>query len=526
MASLDEQALPGIGDTLGSLRLVELLGEGGMGVVYRAQHLRLPRQAVIKILKPQLARSLDEVQRFFEEARAVNEIGHRNIVDVVDFVAEREHSPPLVYMVMESLDGEDLASYLRKNGPLPAPEVLEITLPLLEALEAAHRVGIVHRDLKPENVFLHHSAEGRVVKLLDFGVAKAFGNRAASGLTSPGITLGTPRYMAPEQVRSKPLDARTDLYALGLMLYEMLAGKPPFEAEDLTEVMLMQARSTPPPLPRDPQRPLSVSLESAVLRCLEKKPGARYQSAEDLRDALVRCPEGREATEPTPPPVRVSAAHEELSETARTKRNFWLGLGAASVLTAALLVIAVVLLVRGGDPPPQQADLGVRTARAPTLPAATAKVDAAAALLRGLTVVSKPAGAKVLIDGKRVGRTPLRDTSIRTRAVELQLVLSGYALHKETVPAGERKLHRSIALRRLRRRPRGSGTVLLTARLEGESVWAHVYVDGKRRKQQTPTRLKLAAGRHTIEVKREGRRGKRTILVRPRARISLPIDLR
>ena len=531
--------LPGPGDVLGSYRLTECLGEGGMGVVYRAEHLRLPRKAAIKILKPALARSSEEVQRFFEEARAVNEVGHRNIVDVTDFVAEPERQ--LVYMVMESLSGLDLAAYLRQRGALPPAEALEIALPVLDALHAAHRLQIVHRDLKPENVFLHEGADGRVVKLLDFGVAKAFGSRRAAGLTSPGITLGTPRYMAPEQVRAKDLDARTDIYAFGVMLYEMLAGRPPFASEDATEVMISQVREVPPPFATgDGGIELSVSVQQVVLRCLEKHPDKRFQTALAVREALERCPEMLTVTERTPAQSFEGAAvaATEPVDDQRHRRRM-LALAGGALLFIALGVIALVLLR-----PKQERD--VKVVLGPAADARAAKPLAAtrpatlrtaadarspspppAPGWRRLSVDSTPRGAEVFIDGKLRGRTPLAGLAIARDTTQLRLHRRGFRDHEETLTVGAAVMQRLVRLERLGRHPGTThGRLRVATSLGGSSQKARVLIDGKV-VGETPLTLRVRAGRHVVEVRHAKRRRRRTVVVRGRKRptiLLIPLD--
>ena len=286
------------GNMLGSYRITSQAGEGGMGVVYRAEHARLGRKVAIKMLRRDLVQRKEIVARFFNEARAVNEIGHPNIVDIIDFVEDYEVNPPLVYMVMELLEGQDLRSRISQAGALDADEAISIGLQVCNALIAVHKVRILHRDLKPDNIFLikkreideeyeqHHGAR---VKLLDFGVARAFGERERDNITDPGTAIGTPEYMAPEQVLGRELDNRTDIYALGMVLYEMLTGNVPFTSHSFGEILVRAVKERPPPVfeARKQGPPVPKDLEIVVMRCLEKDPQLRFQTVKDLRKVLA-----------------------------------------------------------------------------------------------------------------------------------------------------------------------------------------------------------------------------------------------
>jgi eukaryotic-like serine/threonine-protein kinase len=241
-----------IGQTVGNYRITQLLGEGGMGAVYLAEHPGIGRKAAVKVLHPELTRHTDMAARFFNEARAANAIHHPGIVEVFDFGTL---PTGVSYIVMELLQGESLAGRLRKGGPLPMAAALEYATQAAAALGAAHKEGIVHRDLKPDNLYLVPDPRnpGReMIKVLDFGIAKLAGNPDAPGSvkTRTGTIMGTPVYMSPEQCRgTKEVDHRTDIYALGVILYEMLCGAPPFVSEGHGELIHLHI-SAPPPPPR------------------------------------------------------------------------------------------------------------------------------------------------------------------------------------------------------------------------------------------------------------------------------------
>jgi serine/threonine-protein kinase len=268
-------------------RVERVIGEGGMGMVVSARHIQLDEFVAIKFLLPDVAQNPEAVERFAREARASIKIKSEHVVRVMD-VGTLEGNVP--YMVMEFLQGGDLSALLQaRGGPLTPHEAIEYVLQACEALADAHVLGIVHRDLKPANLFLTHRSDGSAcVKVLDFGISKVTG-ASASGLSMTKTTavMGSPLYMSPEQMASsRDVDARSDIWALGAILYELLAGKPPFLADTLPQVCAMILQSTPEPIRAfNPQVP--EGLERAVLRCLEKNREARFQNVAELAVALL-----------------------------------------------------------------------------------------------------------------------------------------------------------------------------------------------------------------------------------------------
>jgi hypothetical protein len=276
------------GRQIGNYRLEAEIGHGGMGSVYRARHLLLARVAAVKILHPHLSGDASMVQRFLNEARAVNDIRHPRIVEVLDAGRLASGTP---YFVMEHLAGESLAARLRQAGRLPAAVAVGIARQIASALGAAHARGIVHRDLKPENVFLcdHGGGDGDPsVKVLDFGIAKLRADLAGGGAeTRPtGGLLGTPQYMAPEQWRTGVVaDPRIDVYALGLIVFEMLSGTPPFVGDSWVDLLHLHISGTPPRL-QERGVEVPAALEAVVRRALAKEPGDRPPSMAAFDEAL------------------------------------------------------------------------------------------------------------------------------------------------------------------------------------------------------------------------------------------------
>jgi serine/threonine-protein kinase len=270
------------GTVAGGYVLKKELASGGGGTVYEAQHRLLGRKAAVKVLRRELAASPQMVARFLREALAVNMIKHPNIVDIYEFGELPDGRP---FYVMELLEGTDLRSLLQERGRFAPTEVLELLEPVCSALEAAHGQGIVHRDLKASNILVMTVNGKREVKLLDFGIAKLMHpDSAEAGLTVVGTRLGTSYTMAPEQIRGDAVDPRTDIYALGVVLYHLLTGQYPFRAESMTDIERQHLEA---PAPRPSQAAaVSPALDAIVLRSMEKSADRRFPSARAFADAL------------------------------------------------------------------------------------------------------------------------------------------------------------------------------------------------------------------------------------------------
>jgi serine/threonine-protein kinase len=275
-----------IGTVIGQrYRIVSRVGVGGMGAVYRAEHTMMRRDLAIKVLLPELGGKEEFARRFEREAESASRLAHPNIITVTDFGHTAQGQ---LFLVMEYLAGESLSSVI-KQGPIALPRALHIIRQMLRALEHAHAAGVVHRDLKPDNIMLIER-EGRrdVVKMLDFGIAKV--TQPSSGgeaLTQAGVIFGTPEYLSPEQALGEAVDARTDIYAAGVILYEMLAGRRPFESEDKVKIISMHLAHAPPRV-RDvsPTVEIPVALEQVILQALEKSRENRFATATAFLQAL------------------------------------------------------------------------------------------------------------------------------------------------------------------------------------------------------------------------------------------------
>ncbi|MBI5509649.1 MAG: protein kinase [Deltaproteobacteria bacterium] len=318
------------GSTLGSYRILKWLGSGGMGDVYLAEHRQLGRKVAIKRLRSDYAKNRRGLKRFFDEARAVNKIKHENIVEITDFATEEAH----VYCVMEFLEGKTLSQALAEDGAIPIQRAVRIAIQVCDALDVCHRAGIIHRDLKPQNIMLVRRANQEdAVKLLDFGVAKLKEPEGALTPESTGSTLlGTPGYMSPEQLLGKSVDQRADIYALGVILYQMVTGINPFLADTWGQAVVKHATLVPqkPNEIEGIRQPLPERFESLVLSCLEKEPERRPERTAEVAAVLREVTGGLSFGDAAAPRRSTKA----LPARKRGRLGFVLGAGAGVVVVA------------------------------------------------------------------------------------------------------------------------------------------------------------------------------------------------
>jgi serine/threonine protein kinase len=415
------------GTQVGEYIVGEKLGEGGMGTVYAGVHPLIGKKVAIKLLNTGLSEDPTIVQRFVQEARAVNEIGHRNIVDIFNF-GQLENGRH--YYVMEFLQGRSLKKRLEAEVPLTYAEVLTVLVEVLSALQAAHDAGIVHRDLKPDNIYLVEGKnDERTVKLLDFGIAKLTRREYQVGQnqTRTGAPLGTPFYMAPEQCRSKPVDGRTDLYAMGVIMFEIFSGRLPFPGPDYIDTVNGHL-SGQVPLPSD-YADVPAELEALILQCLEKEADRRPQRADELRERLLTI----SSTLGVQLVPRASGLHTAVSSSAGLRLTPKPGATQAAVPSArrtptpvpkkrrtGLWVGVVLLLATIGA---GAAVIGMRQVHAPL--AAIADYE--------LTVESEPPGAQVRVDGRKLEAVTPTMVRIDKPEVVLRVEKDGFKGHEEVV---------------------------------------------------------------------------------------------
>jgi serine/threonine-protein kinase len=457
---MDSAPHPYIGRELGNYVVLSLLGEGGMGAVFRGEHRFLKTPVAIKLLHGTYASNPAITQRFFQEAKSSIEIGHPNIIKILDFGQSNDGA---LYLVMELLEGESLSAARKRLGRLPENEALRVCAAIADGLNAAHQKGIIHRDLKPDNVFLTAAGE---VKILDFGIAKVTTSGAG---TATGALMGTPTFMAPEQCRdSKMVGPQTDVYALGAILFDLLCGQPPFSGEfaELLAQHLFEKPRAPSSL-----APVSPAVEALVLRCLEKAPEARPPGMAAVRDELIALA-GGSAVRPSqswatvapgvasstsspsyssrpgsmasvpPSTTTLSGAAQPIASMPGTpaRPSSSRGLLVAGVVVLLLGVGAGVFMkMRGGDEakpaavvPSPPAPSVAAAAAPPAAPAEPAPAVPKPATER-VVLRTDPPGAKVTVAGKPAGETPLV-LNVELPA-EVTMALDGYEPLKEVVNA-------------------------------------------------------------------------------------------
>jgi serine/threonine-protein kinase len=418
------------GTLLGSYRLIRMIAEGGMGQVYEAEHVHLDRRVALKLMHPEVAERTKAVKRFFSEARAVNRIHHENIVEITDIVDSGQREK---FYIMELLDGEPLSHRLKRTGYIPVPLALDIGVQLASALSAVHDAGIVHRDLKPPNIFLVGESSVPRVKLLDFGVAKLLeaGRHRDVSKTSAGAILGTPSFMAPEQFNSEPVDARTDVYAFGILLYLMVTGEMVFYGKNLGELTIQHLTvkpRQPGKLPNVPQN-IPAELDRLILNCLKKEPEKRPQTMDEVRRGLL-------AVDPQQPSATLEFELPTPLESEKSKTALWAGGG---VLALVLAVVAALAL--GGT----TSDSGDKKSGANI-----ATNTAGGVAVTDVMIVSDPPGAEVLRlpSLKVIGKTPLtlrRPPSGQT--IEMRLRLEGHVPKDlEISSEGESVIQKKLAM--------------------------------------------------------------------------------
>ncbi len=378
---------PLVGRTLnGRFSITEPIGIGGMGKVYRAMQAPLDRVVALKVLNPSFPSTKDPgfQQRFLREASLTSKLRHPNTVTVIDY---GQTDDGIYYIAMEYLEGRTLAQALAQSGPLPWSRVISIVQQVCRSLREAHAMGIVHRDLKPANIMLLNESDQDLVKVLDFGLVKSIapvpeGEASLSPeITQSGTFLGSPQYMAPEQARNVA-DARSDIYSLGVVMYQMLQGRPPFVARDHLELIFSHCKEPPPPFNSlRPHIPVPHDIEAVVMRCLEKDPARRFQSMDEMLEAmrtanmaagghsgLFKRPGGGATTGPHPSPLFASAGATESNAStlaldisvevpeavARARRRRLMTMGALIIGAVVVGMGATVLVMRSRETPPRR----------------------------------------------------------------------------------------------------------------------------------------------------------------------------
>jgi serine/threonine-protein kinase len=550
----------GVGTVVGDrYRLVSRLGGGAMGDVFVAENLAIRLRVAVKLLKPELLRDKVFRERFQQEAQAIAAIEHPNVARFLDLVVGAP-----TFLVMEYVRGQTLAERLREKGPMPMVDAVGCAVRLCWALGAAHAAGIIHRDLKPSNVILTPDLEhGETPKLIDFGLAKLAAQQEKSGLTRTGQVVGTPKYMSPEQIAGRTVDARSDLYSLGCLLFEMLTGRPPFNGEDDVQVLYQQIHDSPPPL-RSLVHDSPEALEKVLLRMLSKQPDARFPTVGECARALdvalwTITPRGGggELYGPgedgrTLPRMGSTVMKKPVKPPPRNPFAMVLLVAAALVIgaTGALVLAqratrpvvvpsasqAGFLLVSepaganvtldgnkldrptptwaGGLQPGPHTIKFQREHVAPVTQTVTLRPDERAVVqvslppaTHRLEVKSTPDGASLFLDGRLAfGETPTYVDITDDDFHELRVQKNGYQTVTKPITPDDKMSQLQIALKP---ETQARGTLMVDANSAAE-----VWIDGLNTGYTTPTLgIQLPVGKHTVELRDgSGGRGQSTVV--------------
>jgi len=311
----------------GRYQIIEELGKGGMGRVYKAFDKEIKGKVALKLIRPDVAADEKTIERFRNELKVARDIAHKNVCRMYDINKEEG----TYYITMEYVSGEDLKSFVRRAGPLSAGKTIFIAMQVCDGLAEAHRLGVVHRDLKPSNIMIDKDGNARI---MDFGIARSL---TGKGITGAGVMIGTPEYMSPEQAEAKEVDNRADIYSLGVILYEMVTGCIPFEGETPLSIA-MKHKGEIPKNPREINAQIPEELSQLILKCLEKDKSRRFQNAEELLSELHRLEKGIPTTEKVVP-KRKPTTSKEITVTLSPKKLF-----IPAVIVVALIIAVVIIL--------------------------------------------------------------------------------------------------------------------------------------------------------------------------------------
>ena len=432
----------------GRYKVETILGEGGMGVVYRCSHTIIGKKLALKVLRADMARDSEVTERFLNEARAASAIGNPHIIDISDF---GQFPDGATYFVMEFLTGRPLHGVGADGQRMSMDRILKVARQLGEGLAAAHAVGIVHRDLKPDNIFLvERGADKEFVKILDFGIAKV--SNSEGKLTRAGAVFGTPHYMSPEQAAGTSIDQRGDIYSLGVILYELVSGRVPFDADNFMSVLTQHMYKAPPVLAEvtADAHLLPPGLEAIVMKCLAKRPEQRYQSMDEFVADIDKVLAGRKPLASREVLADLTEPGEYYSDAASGRsgklKYVWLGAGLAVAAAAAV----AVLTRKPAAPRTVVATSEVASTAAPAVQ--TAPPPSPGPTLHQVLIGTEPISAQIFRGAESLGMSPVSVSVPEGQSVELSIKATGFKDSRVVVDGSEPSL--SIRLEPLASRAR------------------------------------------------------------------------
>ncbi|HET7540752.1 MAG TPA: serine/threonine-protein kinase [Polyangiaceae bacterium] len=447
---------PYLGATIdGRYKVEAVLGEGGMGVVYRCVHTIIGKKVAMKVLRADLARDAEVTERFLNEAKAASSIGNAHIIDISDF---GQFPDGAAYFVMEYLNGQPMSKLVEGSQPLAVQRILPLARQIAEGLSAAHAANIVHRDLKPDNIFLvNRGGQRDFVKILDFGIAKVSSSAEGAKLTRAGAVFGTPHYMSPEQAAGQPVDHRGDIYSFGVILYELASGRLPFDADNFMGILTQHMYKAPVPIRALVPVPQDVppGLEAIILKCLSKRPEHRYQTMQELIHEFDTMSAGgvpdavpemmsrsggfnvpvdyfMKGQMPQPVPAMPSRAP-------RVRSRWPLYAGVAGVLAAIGIVVGIFAKSQSSaalqTPPTALAAEAApgKSLDSSTALASSATTSAPAQSSKQVLLAAVPIDAHVFRDAEDLGQSPVLVALEEGRSVELEIRREGYKTGKITL---------------------------------------------------------------------------------------------
>lgn len=432
-----------IGSTFaGRYQIIEELGRGGMGRVYKALDKEINEKIAIKILKPEVSSDKNTIERFRNELKFARKIRHGNVCQMYDLMKEKDS----YFITMEYVSGEDLKSTMLRVGQLSVGKTLIIAKQICKGLVEAHKLGVIHRDLKPHNIMIDRAGD---VRIMDFGIARSL---RSAGLTESGMMIGTPEYMSPEQALGEEVDQRSDIYSLGIILYELVTGKVPFKGDTPVSVALKQKTELPPD-PRIFNEQISDDLTRLILKCLEKDKKKRFQNIEEVLYEIINIEKGQPTTDKVIPEKEVS-----LEIPRKRISNI--------VLPTALAVIAILIVVLIFWPKGEKVLLSINT---------------------------DPSDARVFFEGKLLGRSPVKE-NVAPGSYDIRIEKDGYKTEERSITF-ESDFEKTYTLDKAELVLPQTGNLEITSKPEG----AGVYINGEQ-KGNTPLMSEIPSGTYKISI--------------------------